>query len=92
MINVLIVLTVGFIAIQIISILFVRKVKKFLNERMASYIYLFVALAAAYYLFDVLLHTQHLYTDPFIYFWLSIVLTQLAFFLSKKGISVVKNL
>jgi hypothetical protein len=78
------VLTIGFIVIQIISIMLARKVKKHLNERAASYVYLFVAIAAACYLFDVLLHTPHLFTDAFFYFWLSIVLTQLAFFISAK--------
>jgi hypothetical protein len=76
----IIVIFVGFLIVNALSIIISHRIKRHIGSGYAAFTFLFVSIAAAYYLADVLIVDPYFYTNIYFYLWLAIVITQLFFF------------
>lgn len=88
MYSTLIVLSLGFIAVLLISRMLARRVEKHLGSRLGAVVHLPVAVVGAYYWIDVMLHRPSLFDDPFFYFWFFIIISQTALYCTKRRVRV----
>ncbi len=81
MVTHLYVVAAGFVLINGLSIIIARRAKKHIGARRASFVFLLVLLAAAYYLVDTLQFETLFYTRLYFYFWISILVVQSILFI-----------
>lgn len=82
----LIVLILGFIAVLLISLILARRVNKHAGGRYGALVHLLVAVVGVYYWADVMMHRRSLFTDPYFFFWLFIIISQTVLYLTKRRI------
>ena len=73
----LVILIIGYAIVTVLSILIAARVRKHLNAFYALFTYIFVIIVSIYYVLDLILLRRPMVVDPFFYFWIGIILTQL---------------
>lgn len=75
------VVLLGFIFVNIISLLIAKKIKKHLSPQFVPFLFLVVVCCAGVYLITTFIHSTVPFRDIYVYLWAAIILTQIAFFI-----------
>jgi hypothetical protein len=72
-----VILIIGFVVVNVLSLLIAARVRKHLNAFFAMFTHVFVIFVSIYYIIDLILLHRPMLRDPYFYFWMAIILTQL---------------
>lgn len=70
------VVIIGYFIITILSLVIAARVRKHLSAFYAIFTHLFVMLLALYYGIDLLILHRKIFSDPYFYLWLAVIVTQ----------------